>query len=436
MDMIRTKTTLVVLIAITLATSPIWQTGAQTMDEVVLLAIKGNPRLIAIRDTIVELKAKGPGDRLFEKFELSAAGSWEQNSLGGEPGASISISGPLLPQLSLTANYDFNDGTSSLNATIMPFAKSQVSVSWTAELSARELHYNEESARVRSRAENFYVSMVIALARQQVAAARFALAELPFKGSAFKYESGVLSYKKYKESVQAYQLSLQNLINAERSLVSLKRNALEVFGSAAPLETASSWSITENVLLDRSKKLEAALASATDPQSSDLALIQAELDKLERDQASTFGWEPKFNLAASAESSFSTVQASFGITFSLDQIKADEKARLAVKIQAKKQEAERKRLDVSYAVRLLRLQCDTLKEGIAIHTHAVKLADGAYAEANVQYKAGALDKESLEAARLDTIEARLSLTQAAGELMTSWQDLHVYFLNVSVDGGK
>ncbi len=424
------------LLLILLAACSAWQVEAQTMDEVVAQALSGNPGLRAIQDGIAEMKAEGPGNKLFEKFELGVAGSWRQDSSGGTPGASISLSGPLLPQLSLNASYDFDEGASSFGASFTPFSKSLDSVNWTDALNGRDLVYKEESARVRSRAENFYVSMVTAQARLKIAETRFTLAELPFKNSEFKYASGLLSYTKYKESVQAYKLRLQDLLNAERELLNLRKSALEVFGNATILATAPAWSITETELLDRSARLEAVLAAAANPKSAELSRLEAELGKLEREQASTPGWQPKFTIAAATESFFSTIDASLGISFSLDQIQSDEKSKLGVKIQTKRQEVERKRLELGYTTRLLRLQCEKLEEGIAVHRLAVTLADGAYAEAQVHYKAGALDSASLESARLDTLEARLSLVQAAAELMTSWQDLHVYFLNVSVDGGK
>lgn len=410
--------------------------GAQTIDQMIATALEGNPGLAMLREEMEDLKSKTPGGKILEKFELTLAPSWYQDSSGGSPGASISFFAPLLPQLSANVSYDFDAGEGNFGITLRPFTKGEDLRFWQDTIASKNAKYLEESAKVRARAELFYVSMVISLERRQISVSRLTISETLYRGAVFKYESGLLSYKDFKEAFQDYQLCLQDMLKAEKALVDLRKSALDIFGSVAALESATDWSITEEELLGRGKDVERILSKAKDPVSADLIQLEAELGRLEREQSGTRAWQPKISLGATTESNFGSVDANIALTLSLDQIKSDEKAKLTIKAQTKRQDVDRKKLGMGYTVRMLGLQSETLKEGIGIYRNAVKLAEGVYAEALVRFKAGFLDKESLESARLDTLDARLSLYQALADYLSSLRDLQLHYLYLIDNGGN
>jgi outer membrane protein TolC len=409
--------------------------GAQTIDEIARHAVAGNPGLAALRDEMAEMNAEIPGGRPLEKFEITVAPSWYQDATTGTPGGSVSVSGPVLPQLQLNASYDFDSGEGVFGVTLQPLSKGQDIASWKEAISAKGGKYAEETARVRSRAESFYISMMIALAEKEIATKRHAISETRYKGALFKFESGLLAYKSFKESIQDYQNSLQDLLKADKALIELRKNALELFGSLTVLESATSWSISDEELSRRILELETALEKARNPATAELSQLETDLRKLEREQAATFAWQPRFKLSATTESDFGSVDASIGMSFSLDQIKSDEKSKLATKIRARQQDVERKRLSLDYTVRMLHIQTETLKEGIVIFQTALKLAEGALAEAQVQFNAGYLDRDSLESIRLDVQDARMVLTRARADVLNSLREQQLYYLHLFNNGG-
>lgn len=410
--------------------------AADTMDDVARRALEGNPGLSALREELAELRAEIPGSRNLKMIEISAGPSWYQDSSGGSPGGRVAISGPILPQLNFSASYDIDSGEGIFGLGIQPFGRGEDIQSWRDAISVKERRYREEEARVRSKAESFYVSMIGALARRDIAAARYAIAERKYRGDLFKYEYGLVSYKDFKESARDFQVCLQDMIKAERELVNLKKSALDLFGSDLALDSAAAWAISEEALARRIADIEASVATAKEPGSSELAQMQYDLRKLEREQAATAAWQPKFRFDATTESNFSVLDASIGVSFSLDQVKTAEKAKLARKILAKRQDVERKKVNLDYTVRTLELQARTLKEGISILRNALTWTEGAYAEARIQFNAGYLDKDGLESARLDMVDAGISLTQASAELLSALRDLEAQYPNRSAVGGN
>ncbi len=412
------------------------QDAENQLEAIVERAIADNPSLSALRDSIAELRLERPRALTLEQTKLSLSGSYSVKPTGDVFGGGASLSLPVVSQLSLGASYDFVKESASLSLSVQPFAKGGDADAWLDQLTAKELSYKQEEAKLRSSAESFYVAMAAALAKLEIAKARFDIAEASYKGAVLKYEAGLLSYKEYRSKVQEYQSSLQDVLKAERELLSQRKNALTIFGGVAVLDKAETWKVSADQLIAAAEELETSLSAAGAPDSLDLIQARMDLAALEREQKATLVWQPNVSMSAKSNTPFDSAELSVSLSISLDQLKLDEKTKLASDIELKRLEVERKRLELEYSLKQQLIQCETLKESLDINRAGLRLTEEAYEEAKVQNAAGTLDKADLETARLDLEEAALAFTQAAAEYLASWRALRLYYLKSYDIGGK
>ena len=410
---------------------------AANIDEIINLALEGNPEIKQNADTIDDYLYDKPEFLKLKNSSISAGGGYKidlDDPNASKSNWSLGLSVPIIPQLSLSGQYSGTSNDISLGLSFKPFEDSPDMDEWADGLSEIETGLREKYQTIAASAENYYISYIAAKEKLSISEERQKSASENREQAKFLYDQGIIDFASYQDSVKTLTTANQTVLNSRKDLYNLQKTGLTLFGNASFLEDADNWTLSYEELLIRIENLKSKFNDNPTPVFANTAKLQSELSSLTKKEKDTWIWEPNLSLSASSGIPFENLDISGSVSFSYDQIKARDKQKLKKDIEEKLREIDREIIGQEFQLTTAKMSAETSEQNLSLQELSLELAQSEYDEAEIGYKLGTVGEKELANSILALKEAKLNIFKTAAELLKSLRDLTLYYPELQTFG--
>ncbi len=416
--------------------------SADQIDDVIRAVLENNPSLAESQLSLEEFLDGKPLILQIENTSLSLEANYSA-SLEETPGSSpdlsgsVSLSVPVLSQLSVSSSYSFSDNTGPgaedpsvhIGISYRPFADSTDIKSWNDSEYIKYLQLAEQIENLKSQAESFYISWITAKGSTEIAGLRFSQAESSLANAEFRYEQGMINYQTYQNAVIDYTNRSIALTEAKRNLLNKRQDGLDLFGNTEALADMEIWDMSYE---DLKKRIDSFEENTGIPVSGTIVQLQADLDSLKREQTRTWIWEPDFSLSLNTAIPMESVRISGQMSFSYNQIKAKDKKILAEKIKNKELEIEREKARFELQKEVYQIAVDTATDNLSILELSHDLAVQNMESAQSGHELGVVSNDDLITAQISLKQAELDLLNGAASLLQALRNQALLYIKAAM----
>lgn len=415
---------------------------ADQIEDVIRTVLENNPSLAESRLSLEEFLDGKPHIFQIENTSLSLGADYSaslEETPGFSPGlsGSVSLSVPVLSQLSVSSSYSFSDNTGpgaedpsvSIGISYRPFADSTDIKSWNNSEYIKYLQLAQQIENLKSQAESFYISWITSKGSVEIAELRFSQAESSLANAEFRYQQGMINYQTYQNAVIDYTNRSIALTEAKRNLLNKRQDGLELFGNTKALDDMENWDMSYE---DLKKRIDSFEQNTGIPVSAAIVQLQADLDSLKREQTGTWIWEPDLSLNLNTAIPLESLRISGQMSFSYNQIKAKDKKVLAEKIKNKELEIESEKARFELQKEVYQIAVDTAADNLSILELSHDLAVQNMESAQSGHALGVVSNDELITAQISLKQAGLDLMNGAASLLQALRSQALLYIEAAM----
>ena len=424
--------------------SPVFGQVKMTVSDIAEYALRHSREIASAEEAVEEARETMSEVFSLDKSSLTLSGGYDYTAPLENPtpgfkehagSAEGTITIPIIPELSVSASLgssiDEWDPSSAIRLSYNPFGDSSTEWKEWEALRKAEIELNNLQNTIPMGAEEAALNLIKGQLDLESAERSMKHAENEYEIAGKRYELRDLTYTELEEYRTAASASRQKYYNAQKSLLSLKKNLYQIIGPDLGDIEVSELSTDAVLMLIAAREKKLAAAGAGEAATVNLLNQAVELEALNQQLEATPVFEPTISVTGNV-SPFGNLRAGAGvsITFSPDQINTEERVEIMTDIADKELDLTLEQANVELEVRMLEQSISVAREALEISMSDYQNSLVQYQEAELLFKLGERTELELEASELSLFSGSIGLFVSAVDLYVNLGDLlQLYLLN-------